>query len=49
MLRCRDRFFTFLVLDKAICPFIVKTFGLSLFHPTCETTLDALLDAQIDV
>jgi hypothetical protein len=28
MLRCRDRFFTYLVLDKAILPFLVKYFGM---------------------
>ncbi len=44
-----DRFFVLLVLDKAICPFLVKHFDLPLFHPTCDKSLDALLNAQIDL
>ncbi len=31
-----DVFFSLLVLDKAICPFLAKTFDLSFFHPICE-------------
>jgi hypothetical protein len=27
----------------------VKTFDLPFLHPTCEKSLDALLDAQIDL
>jgi hypothetical protein len=45
----RDRFIAIFALDKAICPFIVKRFDLPFFHPTCEWTLDSLLDAQIDL
>ncbi len=49
MLRRRDRFFTFLVLDKAILPFLVKYFDMLIFYPTSEKTLDELLDAQVDL
>ena len=47
---CGNRYFLFLVLDKALCPFLVKTYDtVPIWHPTREKTLDALLDAQIDV
>jgi hypothetical protein len=49
MLCCSHRFFTFVVLDKAICPYFVKYFEMPIFHPTSEQTLDALLDAEIDL
>ncbi len=46
---CGNRYFLFLVLGKALCPFLVKTYDRPIWHPTCEKTLDALLDAEIDV
>jgi hypothetical protein len=48
-LRCCDRFFTFLVLDKAILPYLVKYFDIPIFHPTSEKTLDELLNAEVDL
>jgi hypothetical protein len=44
-----QRYLFYSVLDKAVCPFLVKTFDMSIWHPTCEKTLDALLDAEVDV
>jgi len=49
MLRWLDKFFTFLVLDKAILPYFVKYFDMPIFHPTCEKTLDELLNAEVDL
>ena len=43
------RYFLFLVLDKVVCPFLVKYFEMPIWHPTCERTLDQLLDAQVDM
>jgi hypothetical protein len=43
------RYFLFLVLDKAVCPFLVKYFDMPIWHPTCEKTLDNLLDAKVDL
>jgi hypothetical protein len=43
------RYFLFLVLDKAVCPFLVKTYDMPIWHRTCEKTLDALHNAQVDV
>jgi hypothetical protein len=43
------RYFLFLVLDKVVCPFLVKYFEMSIWHPTSEKALDELLDAKIDV
>jgi hypothetical protein len=39
----------FLVLDKVVCPSLVKFFDMLIWHPTCEKTLDTLLDAKLDV
>ena len=39
----------FLVLDKAVCPFLVKYFEMPIWHPTCQKTLDELLDAKVDL
>ncbi len=39
----------FLVLDKAVCPFLVKYFDMLIWHPTCEKTLDNLLDTEADL
>ena len=49
VLQCYKRYLFYSVLDKAVCPFLVKTFDMSIWHPTCEKTLDALLDAEVDV
>ena len=49
VLHCSDRFFTFLILDKAILPNLVKYFDMPIFHPTSEKTLDELLDAEVDL
>jgi hypothetical protein len=40
----------FLVLDKVICPFLVKRFDMLIWHPTNEIMLrlDALMNAQVD-
>ena len=43
------RFFLFLVLDKVICPFLVKYFEMPIWHPTSEKALDELLDAKVDM
>ncbi len=43
------RYFLFLVLDKAVCPFLVKYFEMPIWHPTSENTLDELLDAKVDL
>jgi hypothetical protein len=32
-----------------VCPFLVKYLDMPIWHPKCEKTLDALLDAEIDV
>ena len=39
----------FLVLDKVVCPFLVKYFEMPIWHPTSEKTLDELLDAKVDL
>ena len=44
-----NRFFLFLVLDKAVCPFLVKHFEMGLWHPTDEVSLDALMNDEIDM
>ncbi len=44
-----NRFFLFLVLDKAVCPFLKKHFDMGLWHPTDEVSLDALMNAEIDM
>ncbi len=43
------RYFLFLVLDKVVCPFLVKHFEMPIWHPTSEEALDELLDAEVDV
>ena len=43
------RFFLFLVLDKVVCPFLVKYFDMPIWHTTSEKALDELLDAKVDV
>jgi hypothetical protein len=42
-------FISFLVLDKVVCPFLVKYFDLPIRHHTSEKTLDKLLDAKVDL
>ncbi len=49
MLLLHNKFFLFLVLDKVVCPFLVKCFDMPIWHPTCEKALDTLLDAKVDV
>ncbi len=46
---CEKTFFLFLVLDKVVCPFLVKYFEMPIWHPTSEKALDELLDAKVDV
>ena len=43
------RYFLFLILDKVVCPFLVKYFEMPIWHPTCEKLLDELLDAKVDL
>jgi hypothetical protein len=43
------RFFLFLVLEKLVCPFLVKYVEMPIWHPTSEKALDELLDAKVDV
>ena len=43
------RYFLFLILDKAVCPFLVKCFEMPIWHPTCEKWLDELLNAKVDL
>jgi hypothetical protein len=42
-------FFLFFVLDKVVCPFLVKYYEMPIRHPTSERTLDELLDAKVDL
>ncbi len=49
MLLLHTRFFLSLVLDKVLCPVLVKYFDMPIWHPTCEKTLDTLLDTKVDV
>jgi hypothetical protein len=42
-------FFLFFVLDKVVCPFLVKYYEMPIWHPTSERTLDELLDAKVDL
>ena len=42
------KFFLFLVLDKVVCPYLVKCFELLIWHSTSEKTLDELLAAKVD-
>ena len=45
-------FFLFHTLEKAVCPltpFLVKYFDMPIWHHTDEETLDALLEAQVDM
>ena len=42
-------YFLFLVLDKVVCPFLVKYFEMLIWHPTSERTLDELLHAKVDL
>ncbi len=42
-------FFQFLVLDKAVCPLLVKHFDRPLWHPTDEVSMDALMNAEVDM
>ena len=46
--RC-SRYFLFLILDKVVCPFLVKYFEMQIWQPTSEKTLDELLDAKVDM
>jgi hypothetical protein len=43
------RFFLFLILNKVICPFLVKHFGMLIWLLTDEGMLDALLNAEVDI
>ncbi len=43
------RFFLFHVLDKVVCPFLVKYFDMSIWHPTYEKSLDLLVAAELDM
>jgi hypothetical protein len=37
------------MLDKTICPFLVRHFDMPIWHPTDEISLDALLNAEVEV
>jgi hypothetical protein len=41
------RFFLFLVLDKVICPYLVKQFDMPIWHPTNEIMLYAMMNAEL--
>ncbi len=43
------RFFLFHVLDKVVCPFLVKYFDMPIWHPTDEKSLDLLRAAEVDM
>jgi hypothetical protein len=43
------RYFLFLILDKAVCPFLVKYFEMLIWHPTSEKSLDELLNVKVDL
>ena len=51
LISLRGRYFLFLVLDKVVCPFMVRYFEMPIWHPTTgsEKDLDELLDAKVDV
>jgi hypothetical protein len=38
-----------MVLDKVMSPFLSKYFDMQIWHPTCDKTLDELLEAQVDM
>jgi hypothetical protein len=40
-------YFLFMALDKVVCPFLVKTLDMPTWHPTCDKTLDELLEAKL--
>jgi hypothetical protein len=42
-------YFLFLVLDKVVCPFLVKYFDMPIWHPISEKTLEELLHAKADL
>jgi hypothetical protein len=39
----------FHVLDKGVCPFLVKYFDMLIWHPTDEKSLDLLMAAELDM
>jgi hypothetical protein len=43
------RFFLFPVLDKVVCPFLVKYFDMQIWHQTDEKSLDLLMAAELDM
>ena len=43
------RYFLFLILNKVVCPYLVKYFEMPIWHPTSEKTLDELLAAKVDM
>ncbi len=43
------RYFLFLILDKAVCPFLAKYFEMPIWQPTCEESLDELLNSKVDL
>ena len=44
-----ERFSLFHVLDKVVCPFLVKYFDMPIWHPTDEKSLDLLMAAELDM
>jgi hypothetical protein len=36
-------------LDKVVCPFLVKYFDMSIWHPDDEKSLDLLIAAELDM
>ena len=43
------RWLFFYVLDKALCPYLTKPFGLPLWHPNNAEDLKRLLDAEVEM
>jgi hypothetical protein len=43
--------FSFLILDNVICPYLVKHFDITVMicHPTEDGSLDALMNAEVDM
>ena len=43
------RWFFLCVLDKALCPYLAKTFGLPLWHPKNAEDLKRFLEAEVEM
>jgi hypothetical protein len=46
---CFRKVFLFHVLNKIVCPFLVKYLNIPIWHPTDEKSLDLLKAAELDM